>query len=135
MRGAGECRTVFTGKVHHLDPRVGGTDKMSFTNVTSAGFPPGFAFQVLYDNAAHTVKVKITDNAKIENGTSRSRTNKEDSGVTDFIGSKLLTGDAAKLMPGKILSADSTANSEGKGSVNRQEALLTNLVRRGHAFV
>ena len=74
-----------------------------------------------------TVKVKITDNAKIENGTSRSRTNKEDSGVTDFLGSKLLSGDAAKLMPGKILSADSTANSEGKGSVNRQEALLTNV--------
>jgi flagellar L-ring protein precursor FlgH len=74
-----------------------------------------------------TVKVKITDNAKFENETARSRTNKEDSGVTDFIGSKLLTGDAAKLMPGKILTADSTANSEGKGSVNRQEALLTNV--------
>jgi uncharacterized protein YndB with AHSA1/START domain len=25
----------FTGKVHHLDPRVGGTYKMSFTNLTS----------------------------------------------------------------------------------------------------
>src|SRR3954447_6283012 len=74
-----------------------------------------------------TVKVKITDNAKFENETARSRTNKEDSGVTDFIGSKLLTGDAAKLMPGKILTADSTSNSEGKGSVNRQEALLTNV--------
>src|SRR3954469_17152645 len=52
-----------------------------------------------------TVKVKMPDSAKIENGTARSRTNKEDSGVTDFIGSKLLGGDAAKLMPGKILSA------------------------------
>ena len=51
-----------------------------------------------------TVKVKITDKAKIENGTKRSRDSKEDSGVTDFIGSKLLTGDAAKLMPGKILT-------------------------------
>ena len=39
-----------------------------------------------------TVKVKITDKAKIENATARSRTNKENSGVTDFIGSKLLTG-------------------------------------------
>ncbi len=48
-----------------------------------------------------TVKVKITDNAKFENGTARSRTSKEDSGVTDFIGSKLLTGQAAQLMPGK----------------------------------
>ena len=25
----------FTGKVHHMDPRVGGTYKMSFTNLTS----------------------------------------------------------------------------------------------------
>ena len=74
-----------------------------------------------------TVKVKITDNAKFENGTARSRTSKEDSGVTDFIGSKLLTGDAAKLMPGKILSTDSTSSTDNKGSVNRQEALLTNV--------
>src|SRR6478672_11748421 len=64
-----------------------------------------------------TVKVKITDNAKIENGTARSRTNKEDSGVTDFIGSKLLTGQAAQLMPGKILTADSTSATDNKGSV------------------
>ena len=74
-----------------------------------------------------TVKVKITDNAKFENGTARSRSSKEDSGVTDFIGSKLLTGQAAQLMPGKILSADSTSATDNKGSVNRQEALLTNV--------
>jgi flagellar L-ring protein precursor FlgH len=74
-----------------------------------------------------TVKVKITDKAAIENGTKRSRDSKEDSGVTDFIGSKLLTGDAAKLMPGKILTTDSTSSTDNKGSVNRQEALSTNV--------
>ena len=74
-----------------------------------------------------TVKVKITDKAAIENGTKRSRDSKEDSGVSDFIGSKLLTGDAAKLMPGKILTTDSTSSTDNKGSVNRQEALLTNV--------
>jgi flagellar L-ring protein precursor FlgH len=74
-----------------------------------------------------TVKVKITDNAKIENGTARSRTNKEDSGISDFIGSKTITNPATSILPGKILTADSTASSEGKGSVNRQEALLTNV--------
>jgi flagellar L-ring protein precursor FlgH len=74
-----------------------------------------------------TVKVKITDNAKFENETSRSRTNKEDSGVSDFIGSKTITNPATSILPGKILTADSTASSEGKGSVNRQEALLTNV--------
>src|SRR3954467_1379733 len=37
-----------------------------------------------------TVTVNITDKAAIDNETSRSRTNKEDSGVTDFLGSKTL---------------------------------------------
>jgi flagellar L-ring protein precursor FlgH len=74
-----------------------------------------------------TVKVKFTDNAKIENGTARSRSSKEDSGVTDFIGSKLLTGDAQKLLPGKLLSADGTSSTDNKGSVNRNEQLLTNV--------
>jgi flagellar L-ring protein precursor FlgH len=74
-----------------------------------------------------TVSVNITDKATFDNETKRSRTNKEDSGVTDFAGSKLLTGKAALVMPGKILTADSTASSEGKGSVNRQEALQTNV--------
>jgi flagellar L-ring protein FlgH len=74
-----------------------------------------------------TVTVKITDNAKIENETQRSRTSKEDSGITDFAGSKLLTGKAAAVLPGKLLSADSTSSTDNKGSVNRQEALQTNV--------
>jgi len=74
-----------------------------------------------------TVKVKITDAAKFENETQRSRTNKEDSGVTDFIGSKLINNPAKSILPGRILTADSTASSDGKGSVDRKEALLTNV--------
>jgi flagellar L-ring protein precursor FlgH len=74
-----------------------------------------------------TVTVKITDRAQFENETQRSRSNKEDSGVSDFAGSKLLTGKAALVMPGKILTADSTALSEGKGSIDRKEELLTNV--------
>jgi flagellar basal body L-ring protein FlgH len=37
-----------------------------------------------------TVTVNITDKANIANETQRSRTNKEDSGITDFIGAKTL---------------------------------------------
>src|SRR4051794_17153861 len=73
-----------------------------------------------------TVTVNITDKANIANDTQRSRTNKEDSGVTDFIGPKT-TPQAKKTLPGRILTADSTASSEGKGSVQRQEALQTNV--------
>ena len=73
-----------------------------------------------------TVTVNITDKANIENDTSRSRTNKEDSGITDFIGSQTVT-QANKILPGRILTADSTSSSEGKGSVDRKEALQTNV--------
>jgi flagellar L-ring protein precursor FlgH len=74
-----------------------------------------------------TVKVNITDKANIANETQRSRKNEEDSGITDFIGSKVLKNPATSLLPGRILTADSTSSSDGKGSVNRQEALQTNV--------
>src|SRR5437773_3543958 len=51
-----------------------------------------------------TVTVNITDKANIDNETKRDRTSKEDAGVSDFAGSKLLTGNAAKFLPGKILA-------------------------------
>jgi flagellar L-ring protein precursor FlgH len=74
-----------------------------------------------------TVMVNITDKAIIDNETKRSRENKEDSGVTDFIGSKTIVNPAKAILPGRILTADSTGSSEGKGSVNRSEALQTNV--------
>ena len=73
-----------------------------------------------------TVTVTVDDSAKINNGTNRSRTSKEDSGITDFIGSQTIT-QANKILPGRILTTDSTSSSDGKGSVNRQEALQTNV--------
>jgi flagellar L-ring protein precursor FlgH len=74
-----------------------------------------------------TVTVNITDKANLSNETQRSRTNKEDSGITDFIGSKTLGVQAQKVLPGRLLTADSTASSDGKGSVQRTEALQTNV--------
>src|SRR6201999_1573502 len=64
-----------------------------------------------------TVTVNIADKAQMDNETQRSRTNKEDSGISDFIGSKTLGASASKaILPGRILTADSTASSDGKGS-------------------
>jgi flagellar L-ring protein precursor FlgH len=74
-----------------------------------------------------TVTVNITDTAKTANETQRSRSNSEDSGVTDFIGSKTIKNPATAILPGKILTADSSASSDGKGSINRQEAVQTNV--------
>jgi len=74
-----------------------------------------------------TVTVKIADSAQIANETQRNRSMTENSGITDFAGSKLLSGAAAAVMPGRILSADGTTTMDNKGSINRQEALITNI--------
>jgi flagellar L-ring protein precursor FlgH len=74
-----------------------------------------------------TVTVNITDKANIANETQRSRTSTENSGIDDFVGAKTLGVNALKVLPGRILTADSASSSDGKGSVNRQEALQTNV--------
>jgi len=74
-----------------------------------------------------TVQVNITDKANIANETQRSRDVKEDSGITDFLGSKTIVNPATAILPGRILTADATSSSDGKGSVNRSEALQTNV--------
>jgi flagellar L-ring protein precursor FlgH len=74
-----------------------------------------------------TITVNFTDKANIANETQRSRTNKEDSGVTDFIGSKTIGNPSTAILPGRILTTDSTSSSDGKGSVQRQEALQTSV--------
>jgi flagellar L-ring protein precursor FlgH len=78
-----------------------------------------------------TVTVNITDKANIANETQRSRTNKEDSGITDFIGARhrRTRKNPARPHPDRGLDA----SSDGKGSVNRQEALQTNVAAVGDA--
>ena len=73
-----------------------------------------------------TVKVKITDKASLENETSRSRKNNEDSGIDNFFGkSKIPIMNSA--VPSRIFTADSNASSDGKGAIERKEELLTNI--------
>ena len=73
-----------------------------------------------------TVTVNITDQANFANETQRNRTNTENSGVTDFIGAQTIT-QAHKILPGRILTTDSTSQYDGKGSIQRQETLQTNV--------
>ena len=49
-----------------------------------------------------TVKVNLNDKANIANETQRSRENKEDSGIADFIGSKTIKTPATAILPGRI---------------------------------
>jgi flagellar L-ring protein precursor FlgH len=74
-----------------------------------------------------TVTVNITDQANFNNETQRDRTSKEDSGITDFIGAKTLGAGAQMVLPVRVLTADGTSQFDGKGSVQRKEALQTNV--------
>ncbi len=73
-----------------------------------------------------TVKVNITDNANIENETKRNRTMTEDSGIVNFFG-KPKVPIMNTPVPTRIFTADSTTNSDGKGSVDRTENIRTNV--------
>jgi flagellar L-ring protein precursor FlgH len=73
-----------------------------------------------------TVKINFTDKANIANETMRARTNKEDSGVDNFFGKdKLPLLNSA--VPTRLFTGDSSSLSDGKGSVQRQEQLATNV--------
>jgi flagellar L-ring protein FlgH len=74
-----------------------------------------------------TVTVNITDQANFANETQRTRKDTEDSGITNFIGAQTLGAQAQKILPGRLLTADSTSSSDGKGTVQRQESLQTNV--------
>jgi flagellar L-ring protein FlgH len=73
-----------------------------------------------------TVKVNLNDRATIDNQTKRSRENSEDSSIDNFFGkSKLPIANTA--LPAKLFTGDSSSSSDGKGSVDRKEALQTNV--------
>jgi flagellar L-ring protein precursor FlgH len=73
-----------------------------------------------------TVTVNLNDKAAIANETQRSRDNKEDSGIDNFFGKSKIPLMNAPL-GSRIFTADSNSSSDGKGSVNRSEALITNV--------
>ena len=71
-----------------------------------------------------TVTVNITDQANFANETQRSRSATEDSGITAFLGASLF---AKSAKPGRLLTADGASQTDGKGSIVRQETLQTNV--------
>ncbi len=73
-----------------------------------------------------TVKVRFADKATVENETQRSRKNSEDSGIDNFFG-KPKVPIMNTPVPTRIFTGDSTSSSDGKGSVDRKEELITNI--------
>src|ERR1700741_5456468 len=74
-----------------------------------------------------TVTVNITDQANFANETQRSLTGTENSAITDFIGSNTIGNLSTSVLPGRLLTADSNSSSDGKGSIQRQETMVTNV--------
>jgi flagellar L-ring protein precursor FlgH len=74
-----------------------------------------------------TVTVNITDQANFANETQRQRTATEDTGITAFLGSALLGQNAQKALTGRMFQADSNSQTDGKGTIVRQETLQTNV--------
>jgi flagellar L-ring protein precursor FlgH len=76
-----------------------------------------------------TVRVKVTDQAQINNQTSRSRKNEESLGAENMFG---LETAVTKILPEgtkaeALLNADSASSSQGSGSIRRSEQLVTNV--------
>jgi flagellar L-ring protein FlgH len=74
-----------------------------------------------------TVTVNITDQANFANETQRNATGSQGSAITDFIGAKTLGATGQKLLPGNLLQANGTTQYDGKGTIQRQESLTTNI--------
>jgi flagellar L-ring protein precursor FlgH len=73
-----------------------------------------------------TIKVSLDDKAVLNDKTTRSRKNSEDSGIDAFFGKgKVPIMNAA--VPTRIFKADSNGSSEGDGTVNRNESVNTNV--------
>ena len=74
-----------------------------------------------------TVTVNITDQANFANESQRSRASTEDTGVTNFLGASLLPQKWQTALTGRTFQADSKSSSDGKGSIQRQESVQTNV--------
>jgi len=74
-----------------------------------------------------TVSINITDSAKVDNATTRTRTAREGASANALLGyekslNKILP---EAIDPENLIEADSSSNNSGKGSVDRKEAINT----------
>jgi len=74
-----------------------------------------------------TVKVHVNDTAQFANETQRTRTTTEDSAITNFIGANTIPNPARAVLPGTLLQSSGDSQTDGKGTINRQEELQTNV--------
>jgi len=68
-----------------------------------------------------TVNVTVADAAKMSNTTSRSRTNSDNAGLTNFFG--LENALPSSISPGSVVKMGSDNSNVGAGSINRSESI------------
>ena len=73
------------------------------------------------------MKVKIDDKASVENETNRRRKAGEEAGVRDFLGRSALPGLIRAKVPSTLIAADSITATEGKGTTDRKDEVMTNI--------
>lgn len=74
-----------------------------------------------------TVSINITDSAKVDNATTRTRTAKEGAAANALLGyekslNKILP---EAINPESLIDVDTSSDNSGKGSVDRKEAIVT----------
>ncbi len=89
-----------------------------------------------------TVVIEIDDKAKIKNETERSRSGSEDLAATALLGAPSLIGNAFGVSTDPAVGIQSSSNSSGAGSVNRDEeitlrvaATVVDVLPNGHLVV
>jgi len=91
-----------------------------------------------------TVVIAIKDEAKISNSSERTRKNGEDASASSFLGyeSRLGAVFPDSIDPTSLINLDSNSNSQGAGSVNRDEsinlrvaALVTQVLPNGNLVI
>jgi len=77
-----------------------------------------------------TVTINIKDDAAIDNESSRSRSNTEDAGLTDFLGipeRQLAKFFPEEVSPASLVDMDSSSLSKGTGAIEREEEINVQL--------
>lgn len=91
-----------------------------------------------------TVDIAITDNAKVDNKTERTRSNNEDAGLDAFLGYEAALSDILPeaVNPATLAKLDSASKSKGEGTVDRKEevnltvaAVVTQILPNGNLVI
>ena len=72
-----------------------------------------------------TVNVSVADNAKLDNSTTRTRTNSDDANLTNFFG--LENALPSSMNPGSLVKMGSDNSNVGTGAIQRDETINTTL--------